>query len=443
VTTTNASPLPLLPKVEEGATKGGGYFVANYPPFNAWSSANVPAAAARLEAAAPADKPLGLYVHIPFCRKRCRFCYYKVYTGQNAREVADYVETVVREARLWKDRPYIAGRKPNFIYFGGGTPSYLSADQIQRFAEALSAEIGWDAAEEFTFECEPGTVNAHKFAALKKIGVTRISLGVEDFNDSILDENGRAHRSKQVFDVYEMARAEGFEQVNIDLIAGMLGGTDESWARNVEHTLALAPESVTIYQMEVPWNSGIAAEMKALGLTSAPVPDWATKRRWVDEAFRAFEKAGYVLWSGYTMVKPGTRFQYTGMLWHGADMLGLGVSAFGHLGGAHLQNEKEIEAYKRRVDAGEIPLQRGLACSPDALLTREAVLQLKMGRMDHAYFQRKFGVDTRQYFAEPIRALETAGLATAGADRVQLTREALLRVDALLPAFYQAEYRPS
>jgi oxygen-independent coproporphyrinogen-3 oxidase len=427
--------------VDEGATKGGGYFVANYPPFNAWSAAALGSATSAIDRAPVPGTPLGLNVHIPFCRKRCRFCYFKIYTGQNAREVSDYADSVVAEARLWKDRPIVAGRKPNFIYFGGGTPSYLSADQIRRLADALRAEIPWDAAEEFTYECEPGTVNAHKLQALREIGVTRISLGIEDFDDAILEENGRAHRSKQVFDVYALVREAGFPQVNIDLIAGMLGATDAHWAADIEHTLRLSPDSVTIYQMEVPWNTGIAHEMKQAGQASAPVADWATKRRWVDEAFRAFEKAGYVQWSGYTMVKPGTQFLYTHRLWHGADMLALGVSAFGHLGGAHLQNEKDIEVYQRRVQAGELPLARGLMCGPEERLTREVVLQLKTGKLDREYFRRKFDVDVHEKFSGPVEALRKAGLANVGSAGIALSREALLRVDALLPAFYQAEHR--
>ncbi len=433
--------LPQLPKVDEGATRGGGYFVANYPPFPRWSPGELPAARTLLETPPEAETPLGLYVHIPFCRKRCRFCYFKVYTGQNSKEVAEYVDAVLAEARLWKSLPRIAGRKPNFIYFGGGTPSYLSPDQIRRLADGLRAEIPWDAAEEFTFECEPGTVTEAKLRALREIGVTRLSLGVEDFHDTVLEENGRAHRSKHIFDIYELARAVGFPQINIDLIAGMLGSNDELWASNVEKTVALAPDSVTIYQLEVPWNTQIAAEMKAQGLPSAPVPDWSTKRRWVGEAFAALETAGYQPWSGYTMVKPGTKFLYTGRLWRGADMLGLGVSAFGHLGGAHLQNEKEIETYQQRVHAGELPLARGLVCGREERLVRETVLQLKRGRLESAYFQDKFGVDLRTRFAEPLAALASAGLARVDENGVELTREALLRVDALLPAFYQPEYR--
>lgn len=440
---STSTKLDVLPPVEDGATRGGGYFVATYPPFQTWTADALPAARSALERPAAPDTPLGLYVHVPFCRKRCRFCYFKVYTGQNSDDVTAYVDAVIAEAALWKRSPVLQGRRPRFVYFGGGTPSYLSAEQIRRVAAALRAEFEWGDAEEFTFECEPGTVNEAKLRTLRDVGVTRLSLGIEDFNDDVLEQNGRAHRAKQVFDVYETARKVGFPQINLDLIAGLPGSSDDLWTRNLEHTVRLSPDSVTIYQLEVPWNTTMAREMKALGLEEAPAPDWATKRRWLAQAFDALEAAGYVRWSGYTMVKPGTKFLYTHHLWHGSDMLGLGVSAFGHLAGSHLQNEKELETYIQRVHAGELPLARGLPLGPEERLVRETVLQLKMGRLERAYFLRKFEVDVMRKFEAPIAALVGQGLATAGEHRVELTREAMLRVDALLPAFYQAQYRAS
>ena len=150
------------------------------------------------------------------------------------------------------------------------------------------------------FECEPGTLNPGKLVAIRGLGVTRLSLGVENFDDHVLEINGRAHRSAEVFGAYERARAEGFPQINIDLIAGMVEETEENWQRNIRQTVALRPDSVTIYQMEVPYNTTIYKEMKADGRLVAPVADWETKRRWVKEAFAALEQAGYTVVSGYT-----------------------------------------------------------------------------------------------------------------------------------------------
>ena len=138
------------------------------------------------------------------------------------------MDHTITELERLAAKPLVAGRKPHFIYFGGGTPSYLSGRQLTDLTDRMKAILSWDDAEEVAFECEPGTLTAGKLAAIKEIGVTRLSLGIENFDDRILEINGRAHRSKEVWKAFERARAEGFDQINIDLIAGMLEETEEN-----------------------------------------------------------------------------------------------------------------------------------------------------------------------------------------------------------------------
>src|SRR6187399_2541994 len=267
----------------------GSYFVANYPPFSVWT----PDAVARDARPALASRPvtgvpLGLYLHIPFCRKRCHFCYFRVYTDKNAQEVGDYLDVLAHEWELYAKLPSIAGRQLDFVYFGGGTPSFLSTKQLEGLVGRLSAVTSWRNAEEVTFECEPGTLTEPKLAAIRGIGVTRLSLGVENFSDEVLELNGRAHRSPEIGRAYAFARSLGFPQINIDLIAGMLGETEENWRVCIEKTLELQPDSITIYQMELPFNTTISSNL--LGKThtlTGSLAGWDAKRRWVSEAFEA------------------------------------------------------------------------------------------------------------------------------------------------------------
>jgi len=273
-------------------TTAGNYFISNYPPYSFWNREQIAQAHAALNRPPRPDAPLGIYVHIPFCRKRCHFCYFKVYTGKDSSEIDRYLDAVVRELTLYEGKPFIGGRRPSFIYFGGGTPSYISTRQLSHVVDAMRHLLAWDQAEEITFECEPGTITEGKLEILKKMGVTRLSLGIENFDDAILDTNGRAHGSKEIDAAYQAARAIGFPQINIDMIAGMVGETEENWRECVRKTLALSPDSVTVYQMEIPFNTTISKEMRVLGQSSAPVASWPTKRRWVGYAFSAMEKAG-------------------------------------------------------------------------------------------------------------------------------------------------------
>ncbi|HJU42553.1 MAG TPA: coproporphyrinogen-III oxidase family protein [Vicinamibacterales bacterium] len=432
-------------------TDVGSYFVANYPPFSTWSAENVADARDALQVApgfsrgiANADTPLGLYLHIPFCRKRCHFCYFRVYTDKNAREVEQYLDLLAREWELYAKTPAVAGRKFNFVYFGGGTPSFLSTRQLQRLVKRLNTHGEWRSAEEITFECEPGTLTDAKLAAIRELGVTRLSLGVENFNDRVLELNGRAHRSPEIGRAYDAARALGFPQINIDLIAGMLGETDANWRDCIERTLAMSPDSVTIYQMELPYNTTISGDlMKRGGQFNEQVAGWATKRRWVREAFDALERAGYHIGSAYTAVKnpKTTKFVYRDRLWEGADLLGLGVASFGHINGVHVQNVDTWPKYQAAIERGEIPLGRAYRPTPEERMIREFVLQLKRGSNRPAYFAQKYGVDVLKRFRDALESLRDDGyLAEAGADRIALTREGLMRVDVLLPRFFLPQH---
>src|SRR5579885_624441 len=198
-------------------TTPGNYFISNYPPYSFWTPDHVNDAYQALERPAVAGTPLGVYLHIPFCRKRCHFCYFKVYTDKNASEVESYLDAAVEELELYSRKAVLGGRKPKFIYFGGGTPSYISSRQLSHLVERMKRLLPWDEAEEVTFECEPGTLTEGKLQLLREIGVTRLSLGVEHFEERILKLNGRAHGEREIPRAYNFARSVGFPQINIDL----------------------------------------------------------------------------------------------------------------------------------------------------------------------------------------------------------------------------------
>jgi oxygen-independent coproporphyrinogen III oxidase len=428
---------------EPPRTEVGSYFVANYPPFSVWSKEHVPAALKALETEPKDDRPLGLYMHIPFCRKRCKFCYFRVYTDKNASDVDVYMDALAREVALYAREPGIGGREFEFVYFGGGTPSFLSNQQLERLIGRIQEHWTWEAAREVTFECEPGTLKESKLQTIKKIGVTRLSLGVEHFDDEVLEINGRAHKSPEIFRAYQWARDVGFPQINIDLIAGMLGETEDKWKITVDKALAMQPDSLTIYQMEVPFNTRIAKDAKSHGDTATPIASWAQKRAWVDYAFSVFERAGYVVSSAYTLVKPERHagFVYRDSLWHGADLVGTGVASFSHFGGVHYQNVDTWEEYTAKLQNNQLPINRALPVSLHQLLIREMILQLKMGKIDAGYFRNKFGVEITSEFADAYKSLVDEGYVTIDGDDVRMTRQGLLRVDSLLSRFFEPQFQ--
>jgi oxygen-independent coproporphyrinogen-3 oxidase len=278
---------------------------------------------------------------------------------------------------------------------------------------------------------------------IKDLGVTRLSLGIENFDDDILKINGRAHTSKEIGPAYRFARSIGFPQINIDLIAGMVGETTANWRECVRKTIELDPDSVTIYQMEIPYNTTIFKEMKVMGQSVAPVAAWKTKRDWVRYAFSELENAGYTVRSAYTAVKnpAKTRFVYTDLLWSGADMIGLGVASFSHVQGTHFQNEHEFETYSDKLRHGILPIYRALTLTQEQRLIRELILQMKLGHVRDRYFEDKFGVRIQERFAGPVGILRDQGFLTTDADSMRLTRDGLLQVDRLLYEFFLPEHK--
>jgi len=432
---------PATSRLDPKETDIGSVFVSNYPPYSFWNEAARQKAFDTLAVPPAEENTLGLYLHIPFCRKRCKFCYFRVYTDRNASQIETYLDALAHEVELYSQQPAVAGRPLKFVYFGGGTPSYISVKHLNKLVSRLKSAIPWEGSEEVTFECEPGTLSQSKVESLRENGMTRLSLGIENFNDFILQENGRAHLSKEIFQVLPWIKALDFDQLNIDLIAGMVGETWQTWKDNVKKTIEVNPDSVTIYQMELPYNTVYTRELQdGEGLH---VADWQTKRDWHQYAFEELQSVGYALSSAYTMVRKEKEchFVYRDSVWRGTDMLGTGVAAFGHMQHVHLQNAPGWNDYLTPLQSDRLPVTRAFAVDKQERLVREMILQLKLGRIETKYFRDKFGVDITSAFSAGYSKLANEGMLTFDQHAIELTQQGLLRVDQLLPEFYAAQYR--
>ena len=436
-------PEPATAGIESKDTTVGSVFVSNYPPYSVWNESTVPEVHHALTEKPRKDALLGLYMHIPFCRKRCKFCYFRVYTDKNSSEIDTYLNALAKEIEIYSRQPSIVDRPLHFVYFGGGTPSYISVKHLTNLVDRVKKVMPWDAAEEIAFECEPGTLTQKKLEAIKSIGVTRLSLGVENLNDDILAENGRAHLSKEVYRIAPWIRDLDFEQVNMDLISGMIGETWESWRDTVKKTIELDPDCVTVYQLELPFNTVYSKNI--LGGDALPVADWKLKREWHQYAFEQFEKAGYAQSSAYTVIKKDqpSKFVYRDAVWQGNDMIGTGVASFSHLSGIHFQNAPSWGNYLGNLEEDKLPVYRALKPTEAEKLTREMILQLKLGKIQPTYFKDKFDADILTLYSDAYQKLQNDGMLVikSESDEIQLTERGLLRVDSLLPEFYAPEYQ--
>lgn len=418
----------------------GNYFVAAYPPFSVWTREQAGDAVRVLNdpAAASAETPLGLYIHIPFCAKRCDYCYYLSSANASAARVDDYVATIGDELSIHARSAAFAGRASSFAYIGGGTPSLLSERALARLFGRLSALNGWDGMEEVSFECAPKSVTDGKLRLLRERGVTRVSLGVQAMDDDVLKRSGRIHLCADVMRAYVSIRRIGFPIANVDLIVGLVGETDASFFASLDRVITMQPESVTIYQLEIPYNTPLSRAMREED-NQPTIASWNAKRRRLGEAFARLEACGYRVRSAYTAVRDpvGHRFLYQDAQYRGADLLGIGLSSFSYVGGTHFQNETEETAYVAKVRAGIPPIGRAYGLNDAERVIREFVLQLKLGSINPNYFLEKFNVVVGEMFRDPINELSESGWLVVRPNRIELTRAGLLRVDRLLSRFYR------
>ena len=391
----------------------------NYPPFRQWKKSAVDG---MLEA-----KPLNLYLHIPFCTQQCSFCYYKTVDLKERPEVDRYVSTLCLEIEMAAKRFHLGERDVASIYFGGGTPSLLKGHHFERLVECLHNNFKIDNPQ-FTVEVEPLTVSESKMNILSKLGVSRVSLGVQSFCDPIIRLSGRGHDEKQALRAIKIARDSGNWSVNIDLLSGLAGETEESWARSVECALATGAESITVYKMEAFANSQfyqLVVREKTLEL-----PSDEQELQFMQYAMERFEQANYRPWSFFTFTQNGNHVnEYTQSIFETTDLYGFGASAYGALGDTLLQNTIDIEKYIAIVDAGDIPLARGHRMNSLEKMIREVLLGMKLLRFDLGDFQKRHGFNLHLLCASTIGELYEERFIILTEDAIQLTSKGILYGD--------------
>ena len=388
----------------------------NYPPFRQWKRSAIEEMLT--------EKPLNIYVHIPFCTQRCAFCYYKTVDLKERPEVEGYIVALCKEIEMATKRFHLGERKVASIYFGGGTPTLLREHHFEKLVECLHNNFQIDSPQ-FTVEAEPLTVSESKMKILSKLGVSRVSLGVQSFCDSIIKLSGRGHDEKQAFRAIEIARATGDWSVNIDLLSGLAGETEETWARSVDCALSTGVESITVYKMEAFSNT----QVYQLGVRedTLALPSDEQELKFMQYAMEQFEQANYRPWSFFTFTQNGHHVnEYTQSIFETTDLYGFGASAYGVLGDVLLQNTIDLEKYTATVDAGEIPLARGHQLNSLEKMTREVLLGMKLLHFDLRGFQKRHGFKLESLCASTLNELEKEKFIFLSENEVNLTSKGLL-----------------
>jgi oxygen-independent coproporphyrinogen-3 oxidase len=394
-------------------------FIITYPMFRYWNKEAVP------EGIKP--KPLNLYVHTPYCIQRCAYCYFKTTTLKDNRlqEIDRYVSSVCQEIELVSRYYDLKNRPIETVYFGGGTPTLLTEDNIDKLFSSLRDNFSLGDAQ-ITFEGEPVTLTERKAAVLKRNGVKRISLGIQSFKEEVVFTTGRRDTEEQTMKAIALAKDTG-AQVNIDLISGLPGETPEYWAYSVQRAIEADVHNITIYKLELYANTPYYSAEKKKEVT---LPSEEDELGFFKYAMAELDKHGYKPVNTFTFSKEGAYDQLnTRSKWLGNDNCAVGVSAFGSLGRWNYQNTSDIKGYSAAVESGELPVVRGYNCTSLDLMVRDAVMGIKLVHLDHLRFREKHGVDLLKVCEGELAQLEEEGFLTVGSQNVSLTDFGILYGD--------------
>jgi oxygen-independent coproporphyrinogen-3 oxidase len=372
-------------------------------------------AACLASAAADPGQPLSLYLHLPFCEERCTFCGCMVVITKKREVAAKYLTYLTREIEMVAAA--LAPRRRVVQYhWGGGTPTYLDVSQIVDLHAAVTRHFDIDAGGEAAIEVDPRVTTVEQLDTLARLGFNRLSMGVQDFTPAVQAAVNRIQPVDMTRRLMDHARTLGFGSVNVDLIYGLPLQTRTSFAQTVEQVIAMRPDRIAVYSFAlVPW---IRAHQKSLPMAELPGPD--LKIELFAEAMARFLSAGYRQIGMDHFALPGdelARASAEGRLHRNfmgyttrpaPDMIGVGVSAIGDVGGAFAQNVKPLAAYHAAIDHGRFPTERGYALDDDDRLRRFVIAELMCNfRVRQADLCERFGVSLQRYFAREIEELVT------------------------------------
>lgn len=367
---------------------------------------------------------LGIYIHIPFCVKKCPYCDFTSFTHETLPE-DQYIKALIREMEVRKAEVE-EEVKVETVYFGGGTPSLLSPKGIKSILNKIP-ELFILEEPEITIEVNPGTVDLDKLKGFRDAGVNRLSIGIQSLNDRLLSVLGRIHNRKEALNAYESARKAGFENIGIDLIHSVPGESLPDWEGDLREAISLRPEHISAYNLTIEEETHFFHQQEK-GLLGLPREEEQVAM--FLETERILENAGYEHYEVSNYAIPGFRSRHNQIYWKGGEYLGLGVSAHSYIKkdwGIRQANTSNLEEYFRLIK------EKGNAIIEEEALTKgkamgEAVfLGLRMMEgIDLSYFKDRFGIGIDAAYPDAVKDLMGDGLLESGGGHLRLTKKGIL-----------------
>ncbi|PUE36610.1 oxygen-independent coproporphyrinogen III oxidase [Limnohabitans sp. Hippo4] len=378
------------------------------------------------------NRPLSIYVHIPFCESLCYYCACNKIITKHHEKAEPYLRYLAKEVELYTSSIGI-GQSVSQLHLGGGTPTFLSNDELRELMSVLKRSFNFVAGGEYSVEVDPRTVNDERLALLLELGFNRLSFGVQDFDPEVQKAVHRIQPAVQVFALVASARKMGFESVNVDLIYGLPKQTPESFDRTLKQVNELRPDRIALYAY-----AHLPERFKPQRrILAAELPVASSKIAMLSRSMDALMNAGYVYVGMDHFALPSDALAVAkrqGRLHRNfqgystqpdCDLIGLGVSAIGRMGGTYSQNAKTMEEYVDMLDNGQLPIVKGLALSRDDLIRRAWIMAIMcQGHVQYDAFNEAWLIDAKKYFASELSQLEslqTQGLVELSDGGLQVT----------------------
>lgn len=371
---------------------------------------------------------IGLYIHIPFCIRKCAYCDFASFPGM-LQSADAYIEALSLELRAQAER--FGACRAATVFVGGGTPTLLSGAQMGRLLDAACASFPFARDAEITVEGNPGTLTSENLRAYRTAGVNRLSLGMQAAQDVLLERLGRIHRMPDVVAGVRMARAAGFDNLNLDLIYGLPGQTRADWAQTLRAALDLSPEHLSCYALIVEEGTRLALAMQEGRLP--PVPGEDDERAMYGMAIETAQAAGLAQYELSNFAQPGRACRHNLTYWECRPYLGVGLAAHSYMDGHRFGNTASMGAYMTCVREGRSAAQEDEAIGDDERMFERVMLGLRLTQgVDGARFQADFGRTLSQRFGAPLERMVRAGLLEWDGSFLRLTRRGMDVQNAIL-----------
>ena len=347
---------------------------------------------------------ISLYIHIPFCLRKCRYCDF-LSAARPREEQERYVRALIREIQAQRDCP--AGTPADTVFFGGGTPSILSGEQIGRIMEALRERFDILPDAEISLEMNPGTADPGKILEFKKAGINRLSMGVQSMHDEELRLLGRIHTVREAKEAFDAARAAGFDNINIDLMSALPGQSFESWEESLRLAAEWKPEHISAYSLIIEPGTPFCDLYEAGKLAS--LPDEETDRKMYHYTREFLARHGYARYEISNYALPGRECRHNSGYWTGHPYLGLGAGAASYVNGTRFSNIADINSY---TEALSRPVRTDIrTLTQEEKMEEFMFLGLRMtAGVSAAVFQERFGRTLEEVYGSLIRRHIAQGL---------------------------------